>query len=151
MNFFFQFPGINPLDLIVEIESDSESLIELQDSLNIPRIQSKPKFLKSISLDLNNNLLKIDDCDEKNHPLNDPKYQSNLNFEGEKLIEELKTANEILNKELGKSREKVKKLELDLSFLTEKNKNLENNLLKRAEKEKNHEIDIKELNDMLEK
>ncbi|RNA34448.1 Spectrin beta brain [Brachionus plicatilis] len=92
-----------------EIESDTDSIKALQDELNVPRVKgtfpkTKYKFLKSLSLDLENNHLKIDESEEKNI-LNNSKYYSNINFESERLIDILKDENMILKKQLEKQQE----------------------------------------------
>ena len=72
-------------NLDLEIESDTDSIKALQDKLNVLRVRetfpkTKYKFLKSFSLDLENNHLKIYEFDVKNI-LNNSKYSSNINFE----------------------------------------------------------------------
>ncbi|RNA17160.1 hypothetical protein BpHYR1_009385, partial [Brachionus plicatilis] len=81
--FFNQIKTVlNPLDLLTVIESDSESIIELQDALDVPR-------------------------------------ETNINFAGEKLIDELKDTNKILNKELENMRQKNNYLKSEIENFIE--------------------------------
>lgn len=72
---------------------------------------------------MNNNMIIIDENGESKKLLSIPKYQSNLNFQCEKLIEELKSSNQILLTELNVSREKVKDF-VNQNSLLKKNENV---------------------------
>ncbi|RNA00495.1 hypothetical protein BpHYR1_046808 [Brachionus plicatilis] len=88
-----------------EIESDTDSLKDLQKSLGVPIVHSRPIILKSFSLD---------------------------SFAGENLIDVLKSENFILESQLKDSIEKIKKLDIQIGLKNEIEQELRSGIEKQS-------------------
>lgn len=111
-----------------EIESDTDSLKDLQKSLGVPIVHSRPIILKSFSLDSKNYISRLDE----NDLFLNQKYQSNLSFAGENLIDVLKSENFILESQLKDSIEKIKKLDIQIGLKNEIEQELRSGIEKQS-------------------